>query len=75
MAIRARLEKLGLFRETGHEHFAGSITFPICAADGTGQIVDIYGCKMLGATSQGHALDCYLADQRRRLERRGVRRQ
>ena len=33
--IRNRLEKLGLFRESGHEHFTGSLVFPITACDGT----------------------------------------
>ena len=47
-AIRERLHRLGLFRESGHEHFRGSITFPLLAADGSGRIVDIYGRKMQG---------------------------
>ena len=37
--IRNRLEKLGLFRESGHEHFTGSLVFPITACDGTRRIV------------------------------------
>jgi hypothetical protein len=48
VAIRTRLQQLGLLRDTGHEHLAGSITFPLLAADGCGQIVDIYGRKLLG---------------------------
>jgi DNA primase len=28
-AIRSRLQKLGLFRESGHEHFNGCVVFPI----------------------------------------------
>ena len=28
-ALRTRLQQVGLFRESGHEHFRGSITFPI----------------------------------------------
>jgi DNA primase len=43
--LRARLERLGLFRATGHEHFRGSVTVPVPAADGSGQIVDVYGRK------------------------------
>src|SRR5262245_9084243 len=46
--LRSRLEALGLFRQSGHEHFTGSITFPILAADGTSRIVDVYGRKVLG---------------------------
>ena len=47
-AIRSRLQQVGLYRESGHEHFRGSVTFPILASDGSGRIVDIYGRKMLG---------------------------
>ena len=30
--IRGRLERLGMFRASGHEHFTGSVVFPILAA-------------------------------------------
>ena len=49
--IRSRLERLGLFRASGHEHFTGSVVFPILAADGTRQIVDMYGRKILAPNS------------------------
>lgn len=45
-AIRLRLQRIGLYRESGSEHFRGSITIPLLAADGTGRIVDIYGRKV-----------------------------
>jgi DNA primase len=64
-ALRARLQQLGLFRESGHEHFRGSITFPIHAADGTRQIVDIYGRKMQGEElRKGTAIHTHLNDKR-----------
>jgi hypothetical protein len=64
--IRGRLEALGLFRQSGHEHFAGSITFPILAADSTGLIVDIYGRKLLGKRlRKGTPLHTHLNDQGR----------
>ena len=44
--IRARLQQVGFFRDTGHEHFNGCVIFPITAADGSGRIVDIYGRKI-----------------------------
>jgi hypothetical protein len=47
-AIRQRLHRIGLFRSSGHEHFRGSLTMPIPAADGSTRIVDIYGRKTLG---------------------------
>lgn len=64
--IRSRLQRLGVFRESGHESFRGSITVPIFAADGSGQIVDIYGRKVLGEQlRKGTPLDTHLNDQRR----------
>lgn len=56
-AIRTRLLRLGLFKESGHERFRGSITVPVTAADGSGRIVDIYGMKIghgLRATAEVH---------------------
>ncbi|MCE9561784.1 MAG: DNA primase [Planctomycetes bacterium] len=62
--IRSRLQGIGLFRDSGHEHFAGCVTFPIQAADGSGQIVDIYGRKTLGQRlRKGTALDLPLNDK------------
>jgi hypothetical protein len=63
--IRARLQTLGVLRATGHEHFRGSITAPILAADGTGRIVDLYGRKRLESRlRKGTAVDVFLAEQR-----------
>ena len=47
-AIRDRLQEVGLFRASGHEHFNGCVVFPIMAGDGSRRIVDIYGRKILG---------------------------
>jgi len=41
--IRARLQKLGLYRETGREHFNGCLVFPIC--DENGLVQEVYGRK------------------------------
>lgn len=63
--IRSRLEQLGLYRSSGHEHFAGCVVFPIFAADGTGRIVDLYGRKLLGRRlRKGTPLDMYLHAER-----------
>lgn len=43
--IRARLQKVGLYRESGHEHFAGSLMVPIF--DEAGHVVELYGRKLL----------------------------
>lgn len=40
-AIRERLTRLGIFRDTGHEHLRGRIVFPVVAADGG--IGTVYG--------------------------------
>jgi DNA primase len=43
-AIRSRLQKLGLFRESGHEHFNGCVVFPIRGPDG--HVSELYGRKV-----------------------------
>lgn len=42
--MRGRLQSLGILRESGHEHFNGSITVPL--ADASGAIVGMYGRKI-----------------------------
>jgi hypothetical protein len=63
--IRTHLQQLGLYRGTGREHYNGCVTFPIPAADGSGQIVDIYGRKMNDHLRKGTPLHMHLSDQRR----------
>ena len=41
--IRGRLEKLGIFRASGHEHFAGSLIVPVFGEHGT--VTEVYGRK------------------------------
>ncbi len=63
-AVRSRLQTLGLFRASGHEHFRGSLTFPIPAADGSGCIANIYGRKILdGHLRKGTALHTHLNEK------------
>ena len=40
-AIRERLTRLGIFRDTGHEHLRGRLVFPVIAE--TGEIGTVYG--------------------------------
>ena len=40
-ALRGRLEKLGIMRDTGHEHFRGQIIFPVLGEGG--EVGTIYG--------------------------------
>ncbi len=42
--IRTRLQRLGIYRESGHEHFNGSLVFPIM--DESGAVSELYGRKV-----------------------------
>jgi len=42
--IRTRLQRLGIYRESGHEHFNGSLVFPIM--DASGDVQELYGRKV-----------------------------
>ncbi len=47
--LRGRLQKLGLYRETGHEHFNGSVVIPIFNLEG--DVVQMYGRKITRITA------------------------
>jgi DNA primase len=40
--MRARLERSGIYRESGHEHFNGSLVVPVL--DEGGNVTELYGC-------------------------------
>ncbi|MEO8899754.1 MAG: CHC2 zinc finger domain-containing protein [Candidatus Dormibacter sp.] len=56
--MRTRLQRLGIMRDSGHEHFNGSLVMPI--ADGAGDIVEMYGRKIGTALRAGTPLHMYL---------------
>ncbi len=56
--LRGRLQRVGLFRESGHEHFNGSIVIPIF--DASGQVVQMYGRKITAGLREGTPLHLYL---------------
>jgi hypothetical protein len=56
--IRGRLQRLGLLRESGHEHFNGSLVIPIISD--SGEITEIYGRKILDRLRPGTPLHLYL---------------
>lgn len=56
--LRHRLQELGLYRESGHEHFMGSITFPVL--DEEGCVTEIYGRKITKGLRAGTPLHTYL---------------
>lgn len=56
--LRGRLQKLGLYRETGHEHFNGSVVIPIFNLEG--DVVQMYGRKITRGLRDGTPLHLYL---------------
>lgn len=57
-AIRTRLQTLGILRESGHEHFNGSLVIPIF--DASGNVVQLYGRKLLDTLRAGTPKHLYL---------------
>jgi DNA primase catalytic core len=56
--IRSRLQKLGLLRESGHEHFNGSLVIPVIAP--SGEITEVYGRKIHDNLREGTPYHLYL---------------
>ncbi len=56
--IRGRLEKLGIFRVSGHEHFAGSLIVPVLDEHGT--VAEVYGRKIRDDLRAGTPAHLYL---------------
>jgi DNA primase len=53
-ALRGQLQRLGVYRSSGHEHFYGCVTVPLFDAEG--QIVQMYGRRIgaVGASDARH---------------------
>ncbi len=56
--IRGRLQRLGVLRGSGHEHFNGSIVMPVF--DRQGAVREIYGRKISSGLRAGTPLHLYL---------------
>jgi DNA primase catalytic core len=56
--IRGRLQRLGVFRKTGHEHFNGSLVVPVL--DAAGHVAELYGRKINDDLRKGTARHLYL---------------
>jgi DNA primase catalytic core len=56
--MRGRLQKLGILRESGHEHFNGSVVIPVF--DLNGNITEMYGRKITPGLREGTPLHLYL---------------
>jgi DNA primase catalytic core len=63
--IRARLERLGVYRESGHEHLNGSLVVPLF--DEAGAVVGMYGRKIRDDLRPGTARHLYLPGPHRGL--------
>ena len=61
--IRGRLQQLGIYRETGREHFNGCITWPTFDPDG--RVVGLYGRKITKGLKPSIPRHLYLPGPRR----------
>jgi DNA primase catalytic core len=57
--MRGRLQKLGILRESGHEHFNGSLVIPVLGRAG-GEVLGMYGRKITENLRPGTPLHLYL---------------
>jgi DNA primase len=57
-AVRGALQRIGLLRSSGHEHFAGSLVVPVF--DGSGGVAEVYGRKIGRGLRPGTPLHLYL---------------
>ncbi len=57
-AVRGQLQRLGVLRESGHEHFTGSVVVPIFGEDGA--VLEMYGRKITPGLRPGTPLHMYL---------------
>src|SRR3990172_3967854 len=61
--LRGRLTKLGIYRESGHEHLSGSLVIPVF--DQTGNVLQLYGRKVTPRLRPGTPLHLYLPGEMR----------
>jgi DNA primase catalytic core len=56
--LRGKLADLGILRDSGHEHLAGSLVIPVCDKDGA--VVQLYGRKVQEKLRAGTPRHLYL---------------
>jgi DNA primase len=56
--IRGQLQRIGLYRESGHEHFNGSLVIPVINEQSI--ITEVYGRKVLSRLRKGTPKHLYL---------------
>jgi DNA primase catalytic core len=57
-AVRGRLERLGVLRTSGHEHFSGSVVVPVVTP--AGAVTELYGRKLRADPRTGQPAHLYL---------------
>jgi hypothetical protein len=63
--LRARLAAMGLMHSRSHQVFKGCLTFPVTAADGSGQVVDMYGRRVAMESDKRCSRHRYMSATRR----------
>lgn len=63
LSVRSHLQKIGIYRESGHEHFNGSLLVPVL--DVAGNVVEMYGRKIRDDLRKGTPLHLYLSAEKR----------
>ena len=58
--LRTRLQTIGIYRQSGHEHFNGSLIVPVM--DASGRVVEVYGRKLLDNLRAGTPKHLYLPE-------------
>jgi DNA primase len=56
--LRQRLERIGVYRASGHEHLVGSVTIPVISPQG--RVTELYGRKVGAHLRAGTPLHLYL---------------
>jgi len=57
-ALRGQLQRIGILRPSGHEHFTGSLVVPVIAP--SGEVTEVYGRKINDHLREGTPLHLYL---------------
>ncbi|MCJ0764517.1 CHC2 zinc finger domain-containing protein [Variovorax terrae] len=68
--IRGRLQRVGILRESGHEHFNGCLVVPVL--DERGQVLDVYGRQLNDDKRREQARHLYLRQPEEGRRSRGV---
>ena len=56
--LRGQLQEIGILRQSGHEHFNGSLVVPVL--DGNGNVTEVYGRKITPNLRKGTPQHLYL---------------